>query len=318
MIAFVQRCKVSDSSPLATNGHLLISPRAGNCPRMADRRRFLLTSFSTAKTGYHIASGDRISFAGELMNLRDTSQRVIFSMVWEYIPSIPSGFEEAIPYWLDIGGCSDSNKPAKQGIEFSYISPTLNLNFNGRVAFVGGHLHDGGTRLEIFRNDRIVCVATADYSSVEVSALKLEHISSISGCQDVSMVEPGDKWHLMAHYDTIQHAPMFSNDGTLEPVMGIALAYVVKDPLPSYPGGRLWLAALIVLVLFSGTSAAYIILRGHRTSWKLWKPQCKGIRQAVQSSDPNEEEAAGESSPLFTLTRRSFGQDGFVSQNGSS
>jgi len=257
-----------------------------------------------------------MSFSGELMNMRDTSQRVLLSVIWEYIPSIPSGFKEVTPYWLDIGGCSDSRKPAKAGSEFSYSSPNLTSNFKGRVAFIGGHLHDGGTMLEVFRNDKTVCVNTPGYSSVEVAALTLGHISSMTRCEDVGRVEPGDKWRLMAHYDTTQHAPMMSNDGTLEPVMGIALAYVVKDAIPKNIFGQSWLAALFVLVLFTGASATYVILRRHGISWRPWEPQYRGIWRTIKSSDPDDEEAAGESSPLVTLPSRPFAQNRLVSQNG--
>lgn len=88
-----------------------------------------------------------------------------------------------------------------------------------------GHLHDGGTRLDVLRNGETVCTMDAKYSVYGSD----EHLSAISNCSDVGSISPGDMWSITAHYDTRKHKPMKEHDGGLEPIMGIVLAYVAEE-----------------------------------------------------------------------------------------
>jgi hypothetical protein len=47
------------------------------------------------------------------MNMVDYSRDAVLTMTWEYIPSVPAGFDKVKPLWLDIGGCGSSDLPAK-------------------------------------------------------------------------------------------------------------------------------------------------------------------------------------------------------------
>lgn len=198
-------------------------------------------------------------FAGELMNMRDSSQVVVLSVTWEFIPSLPSGFEQVTPYWLDVGSCSTSEMPAIADSEFSYTSPRFKSDFQGRITFIGGHLHDGGTQLEVIQNGKIVCITEAAYGG-SGSPSELHHISKMMQCADIIFVKPGDELSIVAYYDAVRHQLMSTNDDILEPVMGIALAYVVKDTTQLQSSWSSWLPITLVLVamLVYGTAAYFV------------------------------------------------------------
>ena len=164
----------------------------------------------------------------------DKPRDAYMTMTFEFIRGSPAGFAHVEPLWFDIGGCVDSKLPAKPDAHFDYTSPVWTSGgVSGRVTFVAGHLHDGGTRLEVVRNGEVACVSVAEYGceggevGKEMEMGMGMHISSMSTCQNAGRVELGDEWTVKAHYDTKLHAPMVNMDGSLEPIMGIALLYVV-------------------------------------------------------------------------------------------
>ena len=172
----------------------------------------------------------------------DEPRDAYLTMTFEYIPGLPEGFSQAQSLWFDIGGCGSSELPAKPDAHFDYTSPvwTVPSGVSGRVTFVAGHLHDGGTRLEVVRNGEVACESTAKYGC---ESEKMErrhehehedkgmamHISSMTSCENAGKVQKGDEWTVTAHYDTKVHAPMVNMDGSLEPIMGIALVYVAGE-----------------------------------------------------------------------------------------
>ncbi|KAK0367220.1 hypothetical protein LTR91_005175 [Friedmanniomyces endolithicus] len=194
---------------------------------------------------------------GEFMNMLQTPQEVVFSMIWEFLPSPPSYFRHAVPYWLDVGGCGDSDVPAKADSRYDYTSPVVTASFHGEIALIAGHLHDGGTHLDVFRNEEVVCSSRATYASSDDTS----HIARIDSCTDALATAPGDKWYIRAYYDTVTHPPMAANDGSLEPVMGIALAYVVaREPVSGSWISRGILVSIVVAAVFAtGLAALYVV-----------------------------------------------------------
>jgi hypothetical protein len=187
------------------------------------------------------------------MNMVDTPRDAYLTMTFEYIPGMPAGFSKVQSLWFDIGGCRTSSLPAKPDTHFDYTSPSWTSDISGRVTFVAGHLHDGGTRLEVVRNERLVCDAVAEYGHEMMKGEKMPrrhehehehehegmpgmnmsstHISRMSTCENAGKIEKGDQWTVTAHYNTAMHEPMTNGDGSLEPIMGIALVYVAGEDL---------------------------------------------------------------------------------------
>ena len=120
----------------------------------------------TDEVGYYVASNDNFGMVSELMNMSDEPGDVMVTITYEYIPSPSASFAHVQPLWLDIGpadGCRGSDMPAHANSTFNYSSTNWVAKSDGRVTFMGSHLHDGGTHLEIQLNGDTVCNSVADY-----------------------------------------------------------------------------------------------------------------------------------------------------------
>ncbi|KIW51082.1 hypothetical protein PV05_09834 [Exophiala xenobiotica] len=184
----------------------------------------------TFKAGYFLDAADAVALSVELMNMLDVPQQdVVLTIKYEIVEGAHiQNFLKVTPYWLDSGGCGPSGLPAYRNTTFEYSSPPVKGVGEGKFTFAGGHLHDGGTHIELMKNGQAVCNLNATYVRYEYMANSERHISSIDTCQPGN-VDPGDVWSLVAHYDTRLHKPMAKSDGSLEPVMGIMLLYAAND-----------------------------------------------------------------------------------------
>ena len=182
----------------------------------------------------------------ELMNENKEPRPVVATITYEFIPIVPPTFERVTSVWLDIGGCLDSEQPAKNDTAFEYsMQPAWKANFSGRITTILGHLHDGGTHLEVKQNNVTLCDSVAAYgqsagynesmsggmgtNGMDASMDKtMSHISSLTTCDVTGAVHAGDEWSVTAHYNTTEYQPMLTINGKLEPIMGISIFYVAK------------------------------------------------------------------------------------------
>ncbi|TKA64965.1 hypothetical protein B0A55_09906 [Friedmanniomyces simplex] len=121
----------------------------------------------TEQAGYYIAPTDELAVVVELMNMLPTNQTGMLTMTYEYIPHPPSSFSRVKALWLDIGGCNgSSDQPVLSTTQaFNYTSPAWTSGISGKVTFIGGHLHDGGTQLRVLRNGTEECDCVATYGA---------------------------------------------------------------------------------------------------------------------------------------------------------
>ncbi len=222
-----------------------------------------LTVNGTEKFGYAVEKGDTMAFGLEVMNMREEEREVVLTMVWEWVPEPANGFEKVTPYWFDIGGCDGSNVPAEADEVFTYSSEPVKAPDSGFVAMAAGHLHDGGTELELVRNDNPFCTSRAGYTK--------EHITEMSTCSALNYSK-GDRFEIRARYDTKKYEPMRHADGELEPVMGIALVYAVEQH--GHKSGRMGWAKVVLVVLL-----CMILVAGLGYAW--WRYQKKGENELI-------------------------------------
>ena len=179
----------------------------------------------------------------ELMNENKETRDVVPTITYEFIPIVPPAFNKVATVWLDIGGCDGSEMPAKNGTFEYSMEPAWKANFSGRITTMITHLHDGGTHLEVKQNNKTICDSMAAYgqsagynesmnSGMDMSGMDMgmamTHISSMTTCDMIGQVNVDDEWSVTAHYNMTAYTPMMSSNGTLEPIMGIALFYVAK------------------------------------------------------------------------------------------
>jgi hypothetical protein len=188
------------------------------------------------------------------MNEAMVNQTAVVTITFEYVPGLPAGFSKVTPVWLDIGPCGgDSVMPAFNETTFQYTSIPWIANATGRITCAIGHLHDGGTHLNILDNNVTICDAVAAYGQIPgyvdppgdpmdnmagmssaMMANMGKHISSISECS-TGQVNLGDNLTVTAYYNTTEYMPMMDTDGTLAPIMGIALLYVAQNETYTAP-----------------------------------------------------------------------------------
>ena len=75
---------------------------------------------------------------------------------------------------------------------------------------LGGHLHDGGSAMELFLNNKMICHSDAIYGG-KGGTLRLDNgknwetISEMTDCNDVIKVKKGDLLKLKSIYDLKKH-----------------------------------------------------------------------------------------------------------------
>jgi len=180
------------------------------------------------------------------MNMRHEKQKIVFTTTYEFSLVVPKHADLVEPLWLDVGGCGTADVPSEPNASFNFSSPSWTSNMSGRMVFAAGHLHDGGTHLQLLKNGDVVCETTPTYHnfSSHMSSGQEEHIKSVSVCSDFAETHPGDDWTIKAFYNTSLHVPMQRMDGSLEPVMGISLVYIAipnsaaHEPSGSIPAAK--------------------------------------------------------------------------------
>lgn len=181
------------------------------------------------------------------MNTEMVNQTAVVTITYEYIPGLPASFSKVTPVWLDIAPCDQgSEEPAKNStFQYTSIPWTAPTTIKGRITCAIGHVHDGGTHIDIAKNNQSICDVIAAYgqnpgyidpmnsSMMDMPGMTMgSHISSLSECS-AGQLNPGDNLTVTAYYNTTEYAPMTNTDGSLAPIMGIGLLYVALNETSS-------------------------------------------------------------------------------------
>jgi hypothetical protein len=192
---------------------------------------------STIRSGYHLTSGDTLILESQLMNMEDKEKWVWVTVTYEYLLGPQSDLKSGSYAWKSLnlataGTCpiskinpfgasnltSESNPKSLQLVEHSI---PWQAPFDGFILMTGGHMHDGGTSVEILLNDNLICTSVPTYrkTGVEHGAMsrsdsgsahnmEIEHIVAQSRCvfPDGIPIKKGDRMYLRANYDFRQHA----------------------------------------------------------------------------------------------------------------
>jgi len=200
-------------------------------------------SKNKVKAGYRVKQGDKFSFIVDLMNMNMEDKKVYMTITYEYQKGTPKGYKAVRPIWLDIDQCGLSDVSATNNKAYTKTARPWRSTFSGQPVLMGGHLHDGGTKLEITQNGKIVCESTASYGATSRyigGADHQKHISGMKRCGNdpdtpLAPLKVGDVIGLKAHYDYTVHKGMNKDNGKPSDVMGIGIIWVavpvVKDLL---------------------------------------------------------------------------------------
>lgn len=96
---------------------------------------------------------------------------------------------------------------------------------DGTLLSARGHMHDGGSAMKLFINDKQVCESSAFYGT-KAGEGNWTTISRMKDCQEPMKIKKGDKVRADAYYDTIAH-PLRSSGGKDQEQMGLfAISFV--------------------------------------------------------------------------------------------
>jgi hypothetical protein len=100
------------------------------------------------------------------MNMNPAAKTVYLVMYYDYLDGHPSNFKELKPVWFDVAQCGISEVGGRTaGSKFEIRATPWTANFNGEVLQAGGHLHDGGTAVDLIADGKTVCKSTAVYGT---------------------------------------------------------------------------------------------------------------------------------------------------------
>jgi hypothetical protein len=203
-----------------------------------ERSQFSATLNDTIKAGYYFKPTDQFEFLVDLMNLNKIRHKVYLTIAYEYIQGAPEDWSSVKVVWLDANACSTSQVKVPKKTKFEVSSKPWKSNFDGKVLGMGGHLHDGGTNLEILWNNKVYCDSKASYGEkgmMESPAMndkrsldktKELHITSMTYCISMKEMKKGDVFQVKGKYDLTQHPAMINNMKP-EDIMAISLFYVM-------------------------------------------------------------------------------------------
>jgi hypothetical protein len=188
------------------------------------------------KNGVLLKKGAHVTLDVELMNGNEEAREAVVTVMYEYVPDTAANFRQCTALWVEVGDCEDTPFSVPKGATvLERTSKPWVSTISGDVIAAGGHLHDGGTHVEITRNGKIICDSVAKYRDDHKHAMEkrhgigMDHIAKISGCANLGRMEKGDKWGVNAYYNFSRHPPMLLSNGEVEDVMGVGLIWLAED-----------------------------------------------------------------------------------------
>jgi len=168
------------------------------------------------KTGYRIHGDDNLIFVNEFQNSADEEQWIWLALDYEYYDGAQPDSKTTKMGWMQIGpshcapnatnpfGASNltsgavPSSPKLSEHSFPWIAPS-----DGLVLAAGGHLHNGGTTLDIYMNEEMICSSEAKYGGKGEAGGSgmngkkgdnIAHIVGMSPCVPMRRAKRGDQF----------------------------------------------------------------------------------------------------------------------------
>jgi hypothetical protein len=191
---------------------------------------YFTTPDGSYNSGYYIGVADQFVMQAEIVNYNPKPQKWYIAADIEYTPGKPAGAEDVSVTDFNVVGCSgfiDAGYYAPDGAaQWNKTSPKFILSQDGTILRALGHLHDGGTNVQLLVNGKVVCDSKATYGGAQGTLVNddgstWESISSMSSCHDPVPVKKGDVMTIVSAYDTDLHPLRQSPSGGKMEEMGI-------------------------------------------------------------------------------------------------
>jgi len=193
----------------------------------------------------------------DLMTEVATPKSLTLEVTYEIIAKGKGGYKGATMYWLTLG----ADRDAKDG-KYYFNTQTSRVTGNGKLLYSIGHMHDGGTDMQLFVENSMVTSPGAQYvcksvmhydakpaagtASMEGMAMGAgatgghghsrrdghgghgapgDHITAPGACTDFGEVKVGQYLRATAQYDATLH-PLMVHNGKREKLMGNMRVYI--------------------------------------------------------------------------------------------
>jgi hypothetical protein len=144
----------------------------------------------------------------DLMTEDVKPKNLTLEITYETVPKTKSGYGAARMYWLTIG-----EPAAKRGV-FTFNAMAQTSTVTGSLLYAIGHMHDGGTHMDLKVDGRVKCKSVMHYGTragyngeTGMSGMKHKlakrqhahgtgpgkHISDPGACTDFGTVRTGDR-----------------------------------------------------------------------------------------------------------------------------
>jgi len=170
------------------------------------------------KTGYLVKKGTNVMMTIDIVNYAAEDVEVYAAADIEYIDSQPAEYIDASPVFVPVTGCSPGAivpgivATPKDKSNWSLQSSGMIAAEDSVLFLFRGHMHDGGSNIEVKINDKVVCDSKALYGGPghvgkTTDGKSWETIRDMVTCPEGVIVKKGDKIALTANYDIVAHPP---------------------------------------------------------------------------------------------------------------
>jgi hypothetical protein len=168
------------------------------------------------KTGYHIKKDSPVMMNIDIVNYNNDDMNVYASVDMEYIPGRPAEYLDVSPVFVPVTAC-DSAAMLPGIVQMPKGQSKWSLKSTGIIAgedsilfLFRGHMHDGGSNVEIKINDKMACNSRALYGGPghvgkTSEGNPWETIGNMVTCPEGLVVKKGDKISITANYDLDAH-----------------------------------------------------------------------------------------------------------------
>jgi len=161
------------------------------------------------KSGFLTGWEDTFLLEAEIVNYNKENTTIYATLELEYLPEKPTGYLDASTVVFSATGCGNPGyRPPNAAKKYNYTSDPFVMNRNGYIINARGHLHDGGTAIQMYLNDKLICHSTPTYTPTGAKSpdgKDWKSITSMSRCNDPVRFLKGDVVKLVSIYDTNEH-----------------------------------------------------------------------------------------------------------------
>jgi hypothetical protein len=121
-------------------------------------------SFSTPdgsfKAGFIVKENPKVLLTSEIVNYSNSTKNIYVVSDLDYLEGHPQGYADSGWVLLSVTQCDGKDPllhPPKEQKKYTYKSKQLTITQDGNILLRRGHLHDGGEKIVMKLNDKVVC-----------------------------------------------------------------------------------------------------------------------------------------------------------------